>query len=64
MRDRACAVATVLRKLSNNQQDQFRIDVKGGTLIINFVGDKIIMTGPAVLESSGILKDNWYSIKK
>jgi len=60
----ACAVATVLRKLSNNQQDQFQIDVKGGTLIINFVGDKIIMTGPAVLESSGILKDNWYSIKK
>ena len=59
----ACAVAAVLRKLVDNQSDQFQIDVKGGTLLIKFVDDKIEMTGPAVLESSGVLKESWYSIK-
>ena len=60
----ACAVAAVLRKLVNNQTDEFQIEVKGGTLMIKFVNDKIEMTGPAVLESSGVLKESWYSTKK
>lgn len=60
----ACAVAAVLRELVKHQKNQFQIDVRGGTLYINFIDDKIVMTGPAVLESSGILKESWYSIKK
>lgn len=60
----ACAVAAVLREQVKNQKNQFQIDVRGGTLHINFVDDKIVMTGPAVIESSGILKESWYSIKK
>ncbi|MFM1826436.1 MAG: hypothetical protein RLZZ37_1071 [Actinomycetota bacterium] len=60
----ACAVAAVLRKLSNNYENLFQIDVRGGTLFIKFIEDKIVMTGPAVLENTGILKESWYSIKK
>ncbi|MEY3496858.1 MAG: hypothetical protein RJA80_1081, partial [Actinomycetota bacterium] len=33
-------------------------------LHIEFIDDKIEMTGPAVLESSGFLKESWYSFKK
>lgn len=60
----ACAVAAVLREQVKNQKNKFQIDVRGGTLFIEFVEDKIIMTGPAVIESSGVFKESWYSIKK
>ncbi len=59
----ACAVAAVLNELSLTKIHEFQIDVQGGTLFIEFDKDKMIMTGPAVLENSGILNDSWYSIK-
>jgi len=60
----ACAVAAVLRNQLSNQKNRFQVDVRGGTLHIEFIDDKIEMTGPAVLESSGFLKESWYSFKK
>lgn len=59
----ACAVAAVLKELSTSKIQKFQIDVQGGTLFIEFVNDKMIMTGPAVIEKSGILDESWYTIK-
>jgi diaminopimelate epimerase len=37
-----------------------QIDLPGGNLQITFLNGKMIMRGPAVLEETGTLPENWF----
>lgn len=57
----ACAVAAVVREQSGRKINSVKIDLPGGTLQITFIDGKMIMRGPAVLEETGILAENWFT---
>ena len=56
----ACAVAAVIREQSGKKINSMQIDLPGGNLQITFLNGKMIMRGPAVLEETGTLPENWF----
>jgi diaminopimelate epimerase len=54
-------VAAVVREQSGQKINSVQIDLPGGTLNITFIGGKMIMRGPAVLEESGTLPEAWFT---
>ena len=49
----ACAVAAVIRNLTG--EDRIEVEVAGGSLRVEFVGEEILMTGPVEFVANGVL---------
>lgn len=49
----ACAVAAIIR--SQTGENEITVNVAGGSLKIEFMGDEILMTGPVEFVASGVL---------
>jgi len=49
----ACAVAAVMNELTGEKQ--IKVEVAGGSLTIEFIGDEILMTGPVEFVANGVL---------
>ncbi|MGA1449795.1 MAG: diaminopimelate epimerase, partial [Candidatus Nanopelagicales bacterium] len=49
----ACAVAAVMNELTGEKQ--IEVEVAGGSLTIEFIGDEILMTGPVEFVANGVL---------
>ena len=54
------AAAAAFRAANTNAVDQVRVDVPGGSVVVEFAGADAMLTGPAVLLASGTIdRDFW-----
>ncbi len=55
----ACAAAVAVARASGQGDDQWTVDLPGGSLVVTLDGETVRLTGPAVLVSSGTIDSDW-----
>ncbi|MEP6695349.1 MAG: diaminopimelate epimerase [Pseudonocardiales bacterium] len=57
----ACAAVAAASRQTGEADGEWIVDVPGGRLVVTLEGDRVQLTGPAVVVASGVIDEGWLS---